>query len=347
MARLPVATCLTALLSLLVSAPGLLSWGAGGPSSAFPLRPEAVREGQVHRLVTYIFVYGNPISLICGAVIIWYFSGSFEKTVGTAKHCFLTLAFAVSLALLYLLLRAIFSGRFEVADAEGFAPVAFAMLGASIARSRMRRTMLFGLNLRVALMPWLLLGVAWFIPSSSVLGNVCGLLIGNIYGYGYCFGVDLPEATAIRLDQKFPFRLLKRIPGLKYIPGSLAERRASQTKKLNPVPGSYPTQSYHTSPPPALLVVPSQHPNVHAPVPGPPCAPGPAPHQTPAAFGEPCAENHFHAPPGSSPAPQHPGGSDWWMARRTDGCGTHQAPGFLAAGAASEPAELCRVHVGS
>uniref|UniRef100_A0A8V1API4 Peptidase S54 rhomboid domain-containing protein n=1 Tax=Gallus gallus TaxID=9031 RepID=A0A8V1API4_CHICK len=48
----------------------------------------------VHRLVTYIFVYEDLISLTCGAVVIWYFAGSFEKNVGTVKHCFFTLVFA-------------------------------------------------------------------------------------------------------------------------------------------------------------------------------------------------------------------------------------------------------------
>uniref|UniRef100_A0A8C6XX88 Peptidase S54 rhomboid domain-containing protein n=1 Tax=Naja naja TaxID=35670 RepID=A0A8C6XX88_NAJNA len=201
---------------------------------------------EVYRLVTYIFVYEDVISLVCSAVIIWYFAGSFEKMVGTVKHSFLTLAFAVSLALLYLVLRTMASSLLKMMDAEGFTPVAFAMLAASIARSQMKRTMLFGVNFHMAFVPWLLLCIAWIIPSCSFLANLCGLLIGNIYGYGYCFALDFSESTASCLDQKFPFRLLKRIPGVKYVPGSLAERRAFQNKKLNPVPGSYPTQNYHT-----------------------------------------------------------------------------------------------------
>ncbi|XP_007445482.2 rhomboid domain-containing protein 2, partial [Python bivittatus] len=185
----------------------------------------------VYRLVTYIFIYEDVISLVCSAVIIWYFAGSFEKMMGTVKHSFLTLTFAVALALLYLVLRTVASGLLKITDAEGFTPVAFAMLAASIARSRMRRTVLFGVNFRMALVPWLLLCVAWILPSSSFLANFCGLLIGNIYGYGYCFGLDFPESTASFLDQKFPFRLLKRIPGVEYVPGSLAERRAFQNRK--------------------------------------------------------------------------------------------------------------------
>ncbi|XP_061460840.1 rhomboid domain-containing protein 2 isoform X1 [Rhineura floridana] len=348
--RLPAATCLTALLSLLASGPGLLPWGGAGrglpgePPSALSLRPEAVWEGQVYRLVTYIFVYENVISLACGAVVIWYFASSFEKTMGTARHCFFTVAFAVSLALLYLMLRTALSRLWEVPDAKGFMPVAFAMLGASIARSRMRRTLLFGVNLRVALVPWVLLGVAWFIPSSCLLGNFCGLLIGDIYGYGYCFGAELPDSTVSRLDQTFPFRLLKRIPGVKYIPGSIAERRASQSRKLNLVPGSYPTQSYPSSPSPTVLPVHMQHPGARPPGSPPQHPSTPGLNQSPGALGESCLQPHFHSPPGS--ASQHLGGSESRVPQRTDCAGVPQAPGFLAAGPASESAEVCRVHVG-
>ncbi|XP_061460841.1 rhomboid domain-containing protein 2 isoform X2 [Rhineura floridana] len=297
--RLPAATCLTALLSLLASGPGLLPWGGAGrglpgePPSALSLRPEAVWEGQ---------------------------------------------------ALLYLMLRTALSRLWEVPDAKGFMPVAFAMLGASIARSRMRRTLLFGVNLRVALVPWVLLGVAWFIPSSCLLGNFCGLLIGDIYGYGYCFGAELPDSTVSRLDQTFPFRLLKRIPGVKYIPGSIAERRASQSRKLNLVPGSYPTQSYPSSPSPTVLPVHMQHPGARPPGSPPQHPSTPGLNQSPGALGESCLQPHFHSPPGS--ASQHLGGSESRVPQRTDCAGVPQAPGFLAAGPASESAEVCRVHVG-
>ncbi|XP_066491925.1 rhomboid domain-containing protein 2 [Tiliqua scincoides] len=355
MAAFPVAAFLTALLSVLASGPRLLRWGealpAGGarPFSALSLRPEAVREWQVYRLVTYIFVYEDLISLVCGAVIIWYFAGSFEKNVGSVKHCFLTIAFAVLSAVVYLVLRAAVSEWFKVADAEGFTPVAFAMLSASIVRSQMKRTLFFGINLRVTLVPWLLLGAAWLIPSASLLGNLCGLLIGNIYGYGYCFGLDLPESTASRLDQKFPFQLLRRIPGLKYIPGSLAERRACLSRKLNPAPGSYPTQSYPSSPPLAFPVLQMQHTNPQAPGLWPQHPPGDphvtAPSQTFADRGEPCLLNHFHTPLGRSSS-QHLNGPHLWVPSRTDHseASVPSVPGFPASEAALVPAELCQVH---
>lgn len=133
----------------------------------------------VHRLITYIFVYEDLSSLACGAVIIWYFAGSFEKNVGTVKHCILTAAFSVLAALLYLFLEPLVSRLLEVGDARGFMPVAFATLGVSTTRSRMKSTLLFGCRVPVVLVPWLGLCVAWFVPHSSLLGNLCGLLVGE------------------------------------------------------------------------------------------------------------------------------------------------------------------------
>ncbi|KAM4886818.1 rhomboid domain-containing protein 2 [Sylvia borin] len=252
----PAAAALTVLLSLGASAPGLLR-GVPSARSAAALSPAALRDGEVHRLITYIFLYEDLISLACGAVIIWYFAGSFEKNVGTVKHCILTATFSVLSALLYLLLEPLVSRLLEVGDAKGFMPVAFAMLGVSTTRSRMRRTVLFGLGVPVVLVPWLGLCLAWFVPQSSLLGNLCGLLVGEAYGLGYCFCLDFPESVGSKLDQVFPFTLLKRTPGLKYIPGSSAERRASENSTIKPVPGTYPTQSYHCPSPLALPAHPS------------------------------------------------------------------------------------------
>ncbi|NXT02734.1 RHBD2 protein, partial [Jacana jacana] len=232
------AVALTLLLSFGASASGLLR---GTPAA--PLRFAALGRGEVHRLITYIFVYEDLISLTCGAIIIWYFAGSFEKNVGTVKHCFLT--FAILSALLYLLLEPIVSRVLKVEDAKGFMPVAFAMLGVSTTRSQMKSALFFGAKVPVLLLPWFMLCMAWFIPHSSLLSNLCGLLVGEAYGLGYCFCLDFPESVGSKLDQVFPFSLLKRVPGLQYIPGSLAERRAFKSRKINPTPGAYPTQSYY------------------------------------------------------------------------------------------------------
>ncbi|XP_023570351.1 rhomboid domain-containing protein 2 [Octodon degus] len=266
--EMPSATFFTALVSLLVSGPRLFLLQSPREPSDLSLQSEAVRHWQVHRLVTYIFVYENPVSLLCGAVIIWRFGGSFEKSVGTVRHCFFTLIFTVSSAVVFLSLEAVssLSKLGEVEDARGFTPVAFAMLGVSTVRTRMRRALVFGVVVPSVLVPWLLLGASWLLPQTSFLSNLCGLLIGLLYGLTHCCNLDVPERVARKLDQTLPFSLMRRIPMFKYVSGSSAERRAAQSHKLNPVLGSYPTQSHP--------ITQMQHTSGQQPAPWPTCAPG-------------------------------------------------------------------------
>nr|XP_040133310.1 rhomboid domain-containing protein 2 isoform X2 [Ictidomys tridecemlineatus]XP_040133311.1 rhomboid domain-containing protein 2 isoform X2 [Ictidomys tridecemlineatus] len=119
------------------------------------------------------------------------------------------------------------------------------MLGVTSVRSRMKRALVFGVVVPSVLVPWLLLAASWLIPQTSFLSNICGLLVGLAYGVTYCHSIDLSEQVALKLDQKFPFSLMRRVSVFKYISGSSAERRAAQSRRLNPVPGSYPTQSCH------------------------------------------------------------------------------------------------------
>ncbi|XP_037596189.1 NADPH--cytochrome P450 reductase isoform X1 [Cebus imitator] len=232
--EVPSATFFTALLSLLVSGPRLFLLQPPLAPSGLTLKSEALRNWQVYRLVTYIFVYENPISLLCGAIIIWRFAGNFERTVGTVRHCFFTVIFAIFSAIIFLSFEAVssLSKLGEVEDARGFTPVAFAMLGVTSVRSRMRRALVFGMVVPSVLVPWLLLGASWLIPQTSFLSNVCGLCIGLSYGLTYCYSLDLSERVALKLDQTFPFSLMRRISMFKYVSGSSAERRAAQSRNF-------------------------------------------------------------------------------------------------------------------
>ncbi|NXX49651.1 RHBD2 protein, partial [Tricholaema leucomelas] len=226
--RPPVATAITLLLSVVVSVAGMLQ----DPADAiFPvsLRIAVLYKREVHRLLTYIFFYEDLPSLACGAVIIWYVGGSFEKSAGTAKHCFLTCIFAILTALLYLLLQAFAPKPSEVEDAKGFLPVAFATLGVTTTRSQMKYSLVLGIRVPVLLVLWLLLSLSRFVPGSCFLGNLCGFFTGAVFGLRYCSFLDFLEPVVSKLDQMLPFRLLRKIPGLKYIPASSEERRALES----------------------------------------------------------------------------------------------------------------------
>ncbi|XP_027630451.1 rhomboid domain-containing protein 2 isoform X2 [Tupaia chinensis] len=110
------------------------------------------------------------------------------------------------------------------------------------------------------------------------------------------------EQVALKLDQKFPFSLMKRISVFKYVSGSSAERRAAQSRKLNPVPGSYPTQSCHPHLSPSHPATQMQHASGQKLASWPASAPGHMPSLPPyqPASGLCYVQNHFGSNPSSS-----------------------------------------------
>ncbi|XP_004620938.2 rhomboid domain-containing protein 2 [Sorex araneus] len=243
--EVPSATFFTALVSLVVSGPRLLLMSRPLAPSNLSLKNEALRNWQVYRLVTYIFVYENPVSLFFGAVIILRFAGNFERSVGTVRHCFFTVAFTLMTAVIFLSCEAVFSlvQLGELQAAIGFSPVAFAMMGVTSVRSRMRRAVVLGVFVPTVLIPWLLLCACALIPQTSFVCNFCGLCVGIAYGISYCYSIDVSERMALKLDRKFPFCLMRKLSMVKYISSSSAERSADNCRRFSPPPGSYPTQS--------------------------------------------------------------------------------------------------------
>ncbi|KAG9492694.1 hypothetical protein GDO78_000931 [Eleutherodactylus coqui] len=244
--RLTPGSALTVLLSLAMSVPGMTREAPAG--SNLDLQPEVLGSFTFHRLITYIYYHEDLPTLVCSCLIMWYFGGGFEESVGTVRFCFLTPLFAIWSGLLYLAVIATGIGLQADGKVQGFTSVAFSMMGVFIIRTNLRRLIFFGFLVPTKVMPLLFLIPALFIPHATVLSNVCGILVGVIYGMGGCFFLDPSESLLSQMDQLMPFRLLKSIPFWKYIPATSAERSASQTRKINPPPGSYPTQQYYTPP---------------------------------------------------------------------------------------------------
>ncbi|KAM4046909.1 rhomboid domain-containing protein 2 isoform 1-T1 [Anomaloglossus baeobatrachus] len=237
---------LTIVLSLAISVPAINTQTPVVRS--LDLEAGVLENLSVHRLLTYIYFHEDLPTLICSCLIAWYFGGGFEENVGTVKFCFLTPLFAVWNGLLYLVVIAIGSNLHLDGKVQGFTSVAFSMISVFIIRTILRRLIFFGFMVPSKVMPLLFLIPAFFIPHATVLSNVCGIVVGVIYGLGGCFFLDPPESLFSRVDQMVPFRVLKRVQIWRYIPATSTERTASQTRKINPPPGSYPTQQYYTPP---------------------------------------------------------------------------------------------------
>ncbi|XP_069828806.1 rhomboid domain-containing protein 2 [Dendropsophus ebraccatus] len=244
--RLTAGSTLTVLLALAVSAPVLIgeapAWGN------LDLETGVLGSASFYRLITYIYVHEDLPTLACSCFIAWYFGGGFEENVGTVKFFLLTPLFAVWSGLLYLAVTSAGISHYMDGKVQGFTSVAFSMISVFIIRTNLRRLIFFGFMVPTKVMPLLFLIPAAFVPHATILSNVCGIVVGVIYGMGGCFFLDPPESLLTQIDQMVPFRLLKRITVWRYVPASSAERNASQNRKINPPPGSYPTQQYYTPP---------------------------------------------------------------------------------------------------
>ncbi|XP_039612701.1 rhomboid domain-containing protein 2 [Polypterus senegalus] len=208
------------------------------------LQPDGLAHLKVYKLLSYTFFHADINSLLCNIVILWYFGISLEKSVGTVKYCYYFVIFSVFPGLLCIFLEYVLYGLEGNEDLQGLTSVVFAMIGMSSVKSSMRRTLFFGINIPTVAVPWLLLIFALAVPGSSFLCNVSSIIIGKIYGKGFCVLLDFSEAKASLLDKKMPFRFLRKWEKIGYVPASLSERRSMQQKRINPRPGLYPTQAY-------------------------------------------------------------------------------------------------------
>ncbi|XP_028840370.1 rhomboid domain-containing protein 2 isoform X2 [Denticeps clupeoides] len=86
--------------------------------------------------------------------------------------------------------------------------------------------------------------VAGLIPAAlSVLGTVT---TGSRMKKAFILGVSVPTVIfpASVLEKKMPFRLMRRVVCVCFVPASAEERRKVLHVQCNPAPGSYPVQAY-------------------------------------------------------------------------------------------------------
>ncbi|XP_066552003.1 rhomboid domain-containing protein 2 [Amia ocellicauda] len=208
------------------------------------LGPGALADWHVHKLVTYSFCHTDPWLLLLQAGALCLFGCGLERSVGTARFCCLLLLLSGWTGFLHALLELLLFGRAGGGSVRGLLPVTLAMVGMATVRSRIRRALLCGVNVPRAALPWLFLLASLLVPGASFLCNLVAVLVGQAYGVGRCFLLDVSETRACVLDKTVPFRLLRRLGVAVYVPASVQERRTALHKPLTPAAGSYPVQVY-------------------------------------------------------------------------------------------------------
>ncbi|XP_061592911.1 rhomboid domain-containing protein 2-like [Cololabis saira] len=210
---------------------GLCSIGAG-----------VFQTGHLHRLVIYPFYHQTAVRLLLNVCALLLLCGSVEKSVGTVRFLFLFLLLSSCTGCTYSLLELLQDGGSR-RDAEGLLPATLACVSMTTTHTRMSKGFLCGVSFPAMALPWLLLLVCTaLVPGSVLLCNVLAVLAG--WACGRLSYLGMSESRAALLEKMLPFRLLKRISGVMFIPAATEERRKTLLPHINPTPGSYPVQQY-------------------------------------------------------------------------------------------------------
>lgn len=202
------------------------------------------QSGHLHRLLMYPLYHKTFAQFLVNVVVLTLLGGSLEKGFGTIRFLFLFLLLSSTTGLFYSFLDLLQENGSQ-SPAEGFLPVALACVAVTTMHTKMTNGFLCGVSFPTMALPWVLLIVTTALVPHSVLPcNIIAILVGWIYGRGWFSLVDLTEAKAAVLEKMMPFRQLRSISGVMFVPASTEERRKTLLPQINPKPGSYPVQAY-------------------------------------------------------------------------------------------------------
>lgn len=210
----------------------------------FSLDSNAVIKGHVYKLFTYCLYHKNITTLFLNAIVMVYPCIGLEKGIGTIRFLYQSLLLTSISGLLHMLLESLLFSPSNRSSVNGLIPLALSVLGMVTVNSAMRKAYFMGINVPTASLPWIILMIVTVaFPNTVFLCNVLAIITGIIYGIGWFSLFEMSESRASVLEKKFPFRLLKHVPGVQFISAS-AEECNKPLDLTDITPGSYPVQTY-------------------------------------------------------------------------------------------------------
>ncbi|XP_043106211.1 rhomboid domain-containing protein 2 [Puntigrus tetrazona] len=210
----------------------------------FSLESSAVISGHVYKLFTYFLYHKNMMLLFLSAIPMAFPCSGLERGIGTVRFLYRSLLLSLVCGLLHVLLESLLFSPSSRSSVNGLIPLALSVLGMMTINSAMRKAYIMGVSVPTASLPWIILVIlTLFFPNTFFLCNVLAIITGMIHGKGWFSLLEMSESRASVLEKKFPFRLLKQIPGVQFIPSSTEERKKPLDLTDAP-PGSYPVQAY-------------------------------------------------------------------------------------------------------
>ncbi|XP_035515539.1 rhomboid domain-containing protein 2 [Morone saxatilis] len=202
------------------------------------------QNGHLYGILLFPFYHKTFAQLLLSIATLPLLSGSLEKGFGTLRFLLLFLLMSTTIGSIYSFLDYIQIDSSPI-PAEGLLPVALACVSAITKRTKMTRSFLCGVSFPTMALPLVLLIITTaLVPHSVLTCNVLAILVGWMYGKGWFSALDLSEARAGVVEKMVPFRWLRSIRGVMFVPASREERNKTLLPQINPTPGSYPVQAY-------------------------------------------------------------------------------------------------------
>ncbi|KAL1266425.1 hypothetical protein QQF64_002100 [Cirrhinus molitorella] len=210
----------------------------------FSLESSAVIGGHVYKLLTYFLYHKNMIHLFLSGALMLFPCSGLEQGIGTVRFLYRSLLLSSICGLLHVLLESLLFSPSSRSSVNGLVPLALSVLGMMTINSAMRKAYIMGVSVPTTSLPWIILIIiTLFFPNTVFLCNVLAIVTGILHGMGWFSLLEMSESRASVLEKKFPFRLLKQIPGIQFIPASTEERK--RPLDLTDIPqGTYPVQAY-------------------------------------------------------------------------------------------------------
>uniref|UniRef100_A0A3Q2QJE3 Rhomboid domain containing 2 n=1 Tax=Fundulus heteroclitus TaxID=8078 RepID=A0A3Q2QJE3_FUNHE len=214
----------------------------GLPQESLSIGATVFQSGHLHRLLLFPLHHRSLPQLLLSAAALLFLCGGVEKGLGTVRFLFLLLLLGSTTGVFYSFLDLLQDASVHT---EGLLPVVLACVALTTLHTKMTKGFLCGVSFPVVALPWVLLVICTaLIPRSVLLCNVIAILVGWVYGKGWLSPVDMSESRAAVLEKLLPFRFLRSMSGVMFVPASSQERRRTLLPQINPTPGSYPVQAY-------------------------------------------------------------------------------------------------------
>ncbi|GLC33964.1 hypothetical protein PLESTB_000823200 [Pleodorina starrii] len=200
----------------------------GPQAHAVSLVPHAVLyDYQVYRLLSSALIHGGLLHVTFNMLAFVPMATSLERAVGTLQLLYFLLMSCLLGAALYVALSVLLAASGLVPDAlytgaMGFSGVIFGLVVWETALSASSQRNIFGLfQVPAAWYPWaLLIFCQLLVPQASFLGHLAGLLVGQLWVWGYLRPLALSRSATVWLEQSFPLARCVRLPSFILSPSS-------------------------------------------------------------------------------------------------------------------------------